>query len=177
MLRCPSLWEDAVKTLFSVNTTWRQTVAMTERLTRLCGTLELVSQRHCFPTPDQVAAVPEAVLQADCRMGYRARPLLCLARGIVSGSLEVESLNDDPRPDAELEGRIRSWHGFGPYAAANLMNLLGRGDHLPVDSWFRSVVSRSWFENGPASDREMVARFEPFRPYRALVYRCWPWDS
>lgn len=176
ILRGPTVWEDVVKTLFSVNTTWRQTVAMTENLVALCGEAG-PGGRRAFPTPAAVAAVEPAELQQRCRVGYRAAPLHALAAALAEGSLDLETLKAPSLPDAEVEGRLRALRGIGPYAAANVMMLLGRYDHLPVDSWLRQTARDGWFGGAKVSDREIEARFEPFRPYRTLVYRFYDWKS
>ena len=79
ILRCPTVWEDLVKTLFSVNTTWGQTVAMTRNLVQSYGRGDELECR-AFPAPADVARVEPAELQSVCRVGYRAEPLSQLAR-------------------------------------------------------------------------------------------------
>jgi 3-methyladenine DNA glycosylase/8-oxoguanine DNA glycosylase len=176
ILRCPTVWEDAVKTLFSVNTAWRQTVAMTRNfVTRYGGRHE--DGARAFPEPEAVAALDPKELQEVCRIGYRAEPLNELARALAEGRLDLEALKDSSLPDEEVEARLRSLRGFGPYAAANIMLLLGRYDHLPVDSWFRKTVRNAWFGGRDATDRELVAAFERFRPYRTLAYYFYDWQG
>lgn len=176
ILRCPTVWEDLVKTLFSVNTTWRQTVAMTANLVALCGEAG-PDGKPAFPTPAAVAAIDAETLQQQCRVGYRAQPLHLLATSLAEGSLDLETLKDASLPDEEVESRLRALRGIGPYAAANMLMLLGRYDHLPVDSWLRKTVRDGWFGGAAVSDREIEARFAPFRPYRTLVYRFYAWGE
>ena len=175
ILRCPTVWEDLVKTLFSVNTTWAQTITMSDRLVALCGTE--TAWGRAFPAPRAVAVLEPALLQAECRVGYRAEPLSLLARTLAEGSLDLEALKDPELPTEEVAARLQALRGIGPYAAANVLMLLGRYDHLPVDSWFRKTVRDGWFEGRPAPDRELVAAFERFRPYRTLVYRFYDWKG
>jgi len=174
ILRSPTVWEDVVKTLFSVNTTWGQTIAMTRNLTALCGEPHSEAGRT-FPTPAAVAALEPEELQRVCRVGYRAGPLSRLARDLAEGRLDLEALKDPALTTEEVESRLRALQGIGPYAAANVLMLLGRYDHLPVDSWFRKTVREGWFEGGAVSDRELVAAFDRFRPYRTLVYVFYDW--
>ncbi len=169
ILRCPTIWEDVVKTLFSVNTTWRQTVNMTRCLVELCG------PEGVFPTPERCASLSEEELRERCRVGYRAASLLAIARGLSERSIDLGPVEDPELSDADVEARLRALPGIGPYAAANVMMLLGRWDHLPVDSWFRQTVRDAWFGGAEVSDRELVAAFDRFRPYRTLVYRFYDW--
>lgn len=173
-LRCPTVWEDLVKTLFTVNTTWRQTIGMTARLLELCGPGE---GPHPFPEPHEVAPLEESLLRERCRVGFRAGPLAALARAMADGTLDLEALREPSLPDAEVEARLHALRGIGPYAAANVMMLLGRHDHLPVDSWFRRTVRDGWFGGRDVPDRELTAAFERFRPYRTLVYSFYDWKG
>jgi 3-methyladenine DNA glycosylase/8-oxoguanine DNA glycosylase len=175
ILRCPTVWEDLVKTLFSVNTTWRQTVAMTQHLVNRYGERR-DDLPPAFPEPMAVAAADPAEVQQTCRVGYRAEPLVLLARALAEGRLDLETLKDPALPTEEVEARLRSLRGIGPYAAANVLMLLGRYDHLPVDSWFRQTVRDGWFESRAVPERELVAAFDRFRPYRTLVYRFFDWE-
>ena len=93
----------------------------------------------------------------------------------MEGRLDLEALKDPSLPTEEVEARLRSLRGIGPYAAANVLMLLGRYDHLPVDSWLRATVRRAWFEGRDVPDRELIAAFEPFRPYRTLAWRFYDW--
>jgi 3-methyladenine DNA glycosylase/8-oxoguanine DNA glycosylase len=176
ILRCPTVWEDLVKTLFSVNTTWRQTIAMTGNLVERYGEESPFGGR-VFPEPERIAAVKPEELQQTCRMGYRAEPLSLLARALAEGRLDLEALKDHALADEEVEARLRSLRGIGPYAAANVMLLLGRYDHLPVDSWFRKTVRDGWFGGAALPDRTLVAAFERYRPCRGLVYRFYDWEG
>jgi 3-methyladenine DNA glycosylase/8-oxoguanine DNA glycosylase len=176
ILRCPTVWEDLVKTLFSVNTTWRQTVAMTAHLVRRHGP-EHADGTRAFPGPEVVAGVEAAELQEHCRVGYRGEPLVRLARDIVEGRVDLEALRADSVGLEEAERRLLAIRGIGPYAAANVLMLLGHYDHLPVDSWFRQTVRNAWFGGQAVADRELVRAFERFRPYRTLVFRFYDWDG
>src|SRR5205085_3448261 len=88
-LLCSStLFEDVVKIITTTNTTWRQTVRMNELLVEKCG-LRTRSGAHAFPRPEDVARFSEGELQEDCRLGYRAKTIAMLARGMVDGSIDV----------------------------------------------------------------------------------------
>lgn len=176
ILRCPTVWEDLVKTLFSVNTTWGQTVAMSRNLVEQYGEPHPGGQR-AFPEPSDLAALPPAEVQGLCRVGYRAEPLVKLAQAICAGDVDLEALKSPDLSDAEVEMRLRSLRGIGPYAAANVLMLLGRYDFLPVDSWLRKTVREGWFGGRDVPDRELVAAFEHYRPHRVLVYRFYDWEG
>jgi 3-methyladenine DNA glycosylase/8-oxoguanine DNA glycosylase len=173
LLRSPTVWEDAVKTLLSVNTTWRQTVAT-------AGHLVTLTEARCggaFPPPESIAAAGPDALRAHCRLGYRADWIHRLAVALAEGSLDLEALKDPTLPEAEVAEGLRGIRGFGPYAVAHLQMLLGRYDVLPLDSWLRATVRQGWFGGEPVADRAIAAAFERYRPYRSLAFRFYDWNG
>lgn len=77
-----TLFEDIVKIILTTNTMWRQTVRMTELLVEKCGRRS-PSGRAAFPEPEDVARFSAEELQADCRLGYRAKSIAALARSVI----------------------------------------------------------------------------------------------
>ena len=57
------------------------------------------------------------------------------AEKFLSGELDVEAWLTSPLSTAELIKEMRGVKGVGPYAAENLLKLLGRYDGLALDSW------------------------------------------
>jgi 3-methyladenine DNA glycosylase/8-oxoguanine DNA glycosylase len=179
MLRSPTVFEDLVKTVCSINTTWAQTQAMVRALVAHFGAREasLDETAGAFPTPAALASVDPAELRERARVGYRAETIAGLARSVVEGRLDLGRLADPALPDEEAAGALISLRGLGPYAVAHAMMLLGRYDFLPVDSWLRRTVREAWFGGRAASDREILASFERFRPYRSLAFRFYDWQG
>lgn len=125
VLRAPTAFEDLAGTLASTNTSY----AATQRMVR--GVV-----RGAFPTPDDVLALGEGRLRA-AGWGYRAPSLLALARR----ADEVERWTDPALPDDEVLTGLRSLPGFGPFAAASALPLLGhRPRPLVLDGWLRRQV-------------------------------------
>ncbi|MCK6460461.1 MAG: Fe-S cluster assembly protein HesB, partial [Planctomycetes bacterium] len=80
---------------------------------------------------------------------------------------DLERLREDRRPTAELRRDLLEIPGFGPYAAENMLRLLGRFEHLALDSW----VLRVWKERyGRATERAILRRVEPFGEWRGLAF-------
>ena len=50
--------------------------------------------------------------------------------------------------------------GVGPYAAANLLMLLGRFDFIPIDSIALTVVSHEWYKDKPITAKDVEKRFQ-----------------
>lgn len=176
MLRSPTLWEDTVKVILTTNTTWRQTKSMTARLVEGFGAAwPSEPSRHAFPSPQQIAAVPEAEFAATAKLGYRASAVHSLATAICEGILDLESL-PEREPDTEaLRKRLLTLRGIGAYSAACLLLYLGRPEQVNVDSWARMSLSK---ELGyPVTDAEVHAFFKSYGSWRGLVYTFYPWKE
>lgn len=178
VLRCPTLFEDTVKTIATTNTTWGGTIRMIDALTRLYGEpLPDDSARRAFPTPERLAAVDANSLRAEVKLGYRAPYVLALAQAVASGELDLEALKHSDLPTPELRKRLLAIQGVGGYAAANLLVILGRYDHIPVDSWAMSQVAREWYGGRPVSEKEVNAAFQRWGTWKGLAFWCWEWAA
>jgi 3-methyladenine DNA glycosylase/8-oxoguanine DNA glycosylase len=178
VLRCPTLFEDTVKTMLTVNTSWAGTIRMVEALVSQFGDpLPAVPTRRAFPTPERLAETDEATLRSETRLGFRAPSVLQLARSVASGSLDLKSLTTDGLPTAELRERLLGIRGVGPYAAANLLMILGRYDFIPVDSWAMKMVSQEWHGGRLVGPSEVEAAFARWGEWKGLAYWFWDWSA
>ena len=175
MLRCPTLFEDCLKVIATVNTTWAQTIAMTGRLVEHFGTpLPGDHARRTFPTPAQIAAVPLYDFAARARMGYRSAYVHAIATSITEGRLDLEAWQDEALTADELRARLLSLPGIGPYGAACLMLYLGKPEHVNADSWARMLLGKEL--GRPVSDKEVRDFFADYGEWRGLVYNFYPED-
>ncbi len=141
--RSPTLFEDVVKTVTSCNVTWPGTVQMNRRLCEVLGTpaedgAKIGCETRSFPDVAKLARARLATLRARCRVGYRDARLVELARLFRTspkrGGLDVARLESAATPDDEVYETLLELPGVGPYAAANIMQLLGRYGRLPLDT-------------------------------------------
>jgi 3-methyladenine DNA glycosylase/8-oxoguanine DNA glycosylase len=177
LLRCPTLFEDTVKTILTTNTGWSGTIRMVAALvSRFGDPLPADSTRHAFPVPDQLAATNEETLRSGARLGYRSPYVLELARAVASGALDLESLKAADISTAELRKRLLAIKGVGAYAAANLLMILGRYDFVPVDSWALKMVSHEWYDGEAVGQAEVEAAFERWGEWKGLAYWFWDWS-
>jgi N-glycosylase/DNA lyase len=168
LLRSPTLWEDAAKTLFTTNCSW----ALTERMCAAACSRRLSPPspggRYPFPSPDRIAALPPARLRALLPVGYRAAALRTLAETFVRdprlGGLEGGGLD----PATALE-TAEALDGFGPYAAAHLLVLANYCDDIPVDSVVTSYVRQHFRTRNPRAF--LARRYRSWRPFRWWGYR------
>lgn len=174
MLRSPTLFEDTLKVIATVNTTWSQTIAMTARLVEHFGAaLPSDPARHAFPTPQRLASVPFDEFAAKARMGYRNAYVHPLATSIAEGRLDLEGLQGAEMTAGDLRKRLLALPGIGPYGAACLMLYLGKPEHVNADSVARAALSQELGRS--VTDKEVLAFFEAHGEWRGLVYNFYPW--
>ena len=129
VLRAPTAFEDLTAVLAATNASYSAT-------RRLVGSLVRRSVGGAFPTPHDVLRLGEAGLRA-AGWGYRAPSLVSLARR----AHELEGWRDPAVPDGQVLAGLRSLPGFGPFAAASGLPLMGhRPRPLVLDAWLRGQV-------------------------------------
>ena len=166
MMRSPSFFEDVIKTVTSSNVTWPSTVVMN---IRLC---EVVGRGGAFPTPKRLARTRPATLRARCRVGYRDARIIELAHMFASREIDPQWFEDPATPDDAIHEKLLTWPGIGPYAAANIMQLLGRYARLPLDS--ESIRHGKTVMGMKGSDRKiMTAMHKHFSPFGAHAFRSY----
>jgi 3-methyladenine DNA glycosylase/8-oxoguanine DNA glycosylase len=190
VLRSPTLFEDVVKTIFTTNTLWGATKNMTRRLVEEFGASMnggLSSPKgvskpvveaplpKAFPTPEAIAASTPEYIKEKIRVGYRAPAVHDLAVRVASGKFDLEALKHSPLPTLELRKELMTIAGVGPYAAANLLLILGRSDFIPVDSWALKLVSHEWYKGSPITAKEVEKRFEKWGEFKGLAFWFWDW--
>lgn len=171
LFRSASFFEDVVKTVTSCNVTWPGTVMMNARLCAVVG------EGGAFPTAARLARTRASTLRARCRVGYRDRRLIELAGLFAGGAIDESALADPSRDDAGVFKELQGWPGVGPYAAANIMQLLGRYGRLPLDTESvrhgRVVLGMSG--SARAIMRRVHEHFEPFgeHAFRSYWFELW----
>jgi len=101
-----------------------------------------------FPTPEELADLDEDLLAKRCSLGYRAKRIVMLARGIVEGKVSLQKLEEMCKisvPAAEEVSTIESTYerlnielsaisGFGPFTRANVLMCMGFNHTIPADT-------------------------------------------
>jgi 3-methyladenine DNA glycosylase/8-oxoguanine DNA glycosylase len=166
LLRSATVFEDLMKLLFTTNTTWSGTEAMTRNLVAAAGPVAPSGTRG-FPGPAD--CVRDAAFYRDVvRTGYRADSAAALAKAFACGSLACEHFLR-PQPADELWDRLVSLRGFGPYAAGQAMRLLGHYEHLALDSWCRARLAAMAGTTRAPADRTIERRYARFAPFQGLA--------
>ena len=168
LLRSPTVFEDAVKTLLTTNCSWALTRAMAARLVEALGRPAPGGGR-AFPAAADMAREGERFYRETIRAGYRAPFLAALARAAASGEADLEGWRDPALPEPELARRIRVLPGFGPYAAEHLLRLLGRHAGLALDAWNRSALARLRGRRRLPTDRALRRWYAPWGEWAGLA--------
>jgi 3-methyladenine DNA glycosylase/8-oxoguanine DNA glycosylase len=201
VLRSPTLFEDVIKTILTTNTLWGATKNMTLKLVNEFGASHgdasqsttvredadpplttvpmhfggAMGNVKAFPTPEAIATSTQEVLKEKIRVGYRAPAIHQLAVRIASGAFDLEALKTSELPTLELRKEFLKINGVGPYAAANLLLIIGRSDFIPVDSWALKLVSHEWYRGKPITAKEVEKRFEKWGEFKGLAFWFWDW--
>ncbi len=193
LFRSPTFFEDVLKTVTSCNVQWPGTIQMNRRLCEVVGERSELAIRsrggatahpvgaHAFPTPLGLAAMRPASLRARCRVGYRDARIVELARLFTlprsRGGLDPEWFEDPSTGDDAIHDALLELPGIGPYAAANILQLLGRYSRLPLDTEsVRHGRTFLGFRGSPAQVIKKVhAHFAPFGPhaFRSYWFEMW----
>jgi len=186
LLRAPTLFEDVVKTILTTNTLWATTRNMSRNLVNEFGValstepnsfrpVVETQNMKAFPAPESIAASNPDFIKEKIRVGYRAPALHQLAVRVASGEFDLESLKTSNLPTLELRKELMKINGVGPYAAANLLMILGRSYFIPIDSSALSAVSHEWYKGKLITARQVEKRFERWGEFKGLAFWFWDW--
>ncbi len=176
LFRSPTLFEDVIKTVTSCNVTWPSTVHMNTRLCEVLGRASPGGGR-AFPTPAKLARTRPGTLRARCRVGYRDRRLVELARLFRKGEIDEAWLADPATPDDDVFAFLKTLPGIGPYAAGNIMQLLGRYSRLALDteSCRHGRVVLGYKGDGRRLHDQLAEHYAPFgeHKFRSYWFELW----
>jgi len=171
LLRSPTVFEDLVKMICTTNCSWALTEKMVTGLVANLGR-ESSNGSRTFPTPEAMALMPVNFYVNEVRAGYRSEYLKELADRVASGELDVESWFRSPLDTIELIKEMRGVKGVGPYAAENLLKLLGRYDGLALDSWTRARFFSIRNNGRKTTDKKIARYYSRFKEWRGLALWC-----
>ena len=102
----------------------------------------------------KIAKASEKELQQKCRVGYRAKYLINVAKKILSGELDIEEISKmDSKSGRRLLVEI---DGIGPKVAdIILLYGFGKPDVFPMDVWLRKALIREYFNNEKVPDKKL----------------------
>jgi 3-methyladenine DNA glycosylase/8-oxoguanine DNA glycosylase len=158
LLRGSTFYEDFIKTVATVNTSWSGTCRMTAALVAEPG-------GGAFPSPEMLIDYGEERLRSVAKLGFRAPVVVSSTRRMLDdGVIDADGHGLDERLDHDY---LVSLKGIGPYAAAHCRMLLQDFSRIPVDS---VVVAHLRERHGTDPATFIAARAE-CGAYLGLGYR------
>jgi 3-methyladenine DNA glycosylase/8-oxoguanine DNA glycosylase len=158
LLRCSTFYEDFIKTLLTVNTSWSGTCRMTAALLAEPG-------GGAFPLPEAVIDYGEERLRGIAKLGFRAPTAIAATRRMLDdGVIDAVGHGAAERLDHDY---LISHKGIGPYAAAHCRMLLHDFSRIPVDS----VVVAHLRERHDTTPEAFIAARAECGIYLGLGYR------
>ena len=157
LLRGSTFYEDFIKTVLTVNTSWSGTCRMTAALVAEPG-------GGAFPSPEMLIDYGEERLRGVAKLGFRAPVVASATRRMLDdGTLDAAGQGREKRLDYDY---LLGLKGIGPYAAAHCRMLLQDFSRIPVDS----VVVAHLRERHDTDPATFIARAE-CGAYLGLGYR------
>jgi 3-methyladenine DNA glycosylase/8-oxoguanine DNA glycosylase len=158
MLRGSSFYEDFVKTVLTINTSWSATCRMVAALVAEPGD-------GAFPGPEALLDYGEERLRERSKLGFRARTIaLATRRMLDDGAIAPSGEGLTERLEHDY---LMSLKGIGPYAAAHCRVLLHDFSRIPIDS----VVTAYLRERYDCDPVAFSADRSSWGDYLALGYR------
>jgi 3-methyladenine DNA glycosylase/8-oxoguanine DNA glycosylase len=158
LLRCSSFYEDFVKTVLTINTSWSSTCRMAAALVTEPG-------GGGFPDPEAMLDYGEERLREGAKLGFRAATVASATRRLLADGA-IDAAGEGP-PECLGYDYLMSLKGIGPYAAAHCRVLLHDFSRLPVDSGVIAYLR----ERYGCDPTEFAASRSSWGPYLALGYR------
>jgi 3-methyladenine DNA glycosylase/8-oxoguanine DNA glycosylase len=158
LLRCSTFYEDFIKTVLTVNTSWSGTCRMSAALVAEPGD-------GAFPEPAAILDYGEERLRRIAKLGFRAPVVVAATQRLLDdGAIDAAGNGDDERLHHEY---LTSLKGIGPYAAAHCRMLLQDFSRIPVDS----VVVAHLRERHDTTPQQFIDARAECGAYLGLGYR------
>lgn len=140
-------WETLCSFIISANNNIPRIKGIIERLCTGWGE-PIADGWHTFPGPRTLAELSPEEL-APLRAGYRTEYLLCCARQVASGEVDLDAIGE--MEDEEGYRELLKLRGVGPKVAdCVLLFAYGRIRRVPMDVWMRRVCARLYPDGLPA---------------------------
>jgi 3-methyladenine DNA glycosylase/8-oxoguanine DNA glycosylase len=171
LLRSPTVFEDLVKVICTTNVQWGGTKRMVRELVQAFGLpFHADPALRAFPSPAAIAQYTFDDFRRKVRLGYREEYIYRLARRFADGELSSSDFQDSALATEELRRKLLALKGFGAYASASMLMLLGRYDHIPVDTVFRQFMAEKYAIDVSAHLPDALAVYQDCGRWKHLAY-------
>ena len=106
-----------------------------------------------WPTPKRMSGVPAQELARRCKVGYRAKSIVKLAKRLSVGDFPTTEMLEDMEPEKAKE-LLLELPGIGDYSA----DMINPHGGFPIDVWSAEVFGKLFFGKEPRNNREAVER-------------------
>ncbi len=107
-----------------------------------------------WPSPERMAAADVGALKKECRLGYRAKYIVGIAKAIERGFPGLEELKA-MGPD-EAKAKLMELPGIGDYSS----DIINPHGGFPIDVWSADVFGKLFFGREPRSGRDEIERIK-----------------
>ncbi len=104
-----------------------------------------------WPTPKRISKVTDRELAENCKVGYRAKNIVSLARKLAKGDFPTSEQILEMDPD-EAKKMLLELPGIGDYSA----DIINPHGGFPIDVWSAEVFAKLFFDKKPHNNREAV---------------------
>ena len=181
-LRSPTLYEDCIKIVATVNQNWANTKNIIQNLIENFGSN--INGFKDFPDPSQLIHVSESDLNTKTRCGYRAKAFVDIA---AKAQKDPDFFLDEGwkslQPNSFFD-RLLTIRGMGPTSASYLCRIYGKPYNYSVDKWIIKRCDEMWELNFRAPNKKgkdkpnlkkyedyLKKRYENFKEYGPSI--CW----
>jgi DNA-3-methyladenine glycosylase II len=144
----------------------RSDAMMSAFIARYGPVAEFDRQRiRAWPTAERIASLRARELARTCRVGYRAKYLVAVAKQLAAGGFpSMEQLRAMP-PD-EAKRALLELPGIGDYSA----DIINPHGGFPIDAWSVEVFAKLFYGRTPARNRDAIEKVK-----REGLRRWGPW--
>ncbi|OMO99235.1 hypothetical protein CCACVL1_03881 [Corchorus capsularis] len=152
-------------------TRWKKTLEMAQNLCE-------IQAKQNFPTSKEIACLDEKYLRDDCKLGYRAKAILQLAKKIETRKLDklinkLEDQSSDITSYQESYEKLKDIKGFGDFVCSNIMMCIGYYEKIPSDS--ETIRHLKMVHNKENCSSETIKKdveeiFGMYAPFQCMAY-------
>ena len=109
-------------------------------------------------------------MREKIKMGYRAPYLLGLSRDIADQKINPANFENWPNDTPSLYKELKKIKGFGHYAVAGLLKLLGHYTLIGSDSWSRKKFAGMYGYDNNCTEEEIYRHYQDKGKWAGLFF-------
>jgi DNA-3-methyladenine glycosylase II len=151
---CALFAEASLAILLQMAPLQRSNAMMSAFITRYGGVAGFGGKRiRTWPTPERIARLRASELATSCRVGYRAKYLVGLARRLAWNAFpSIQQLRALPADEAKH--RLMDLPGIGDYSA----DIINPHGGFPIDAWSVEVFAKLFYGTKPVQNRRNIEK-------------------